>query len=266
MNAIIYARVSSNVQEEAKTIEQQFREIKTYAAKRKIEIVEIIADEAKSGADKNRAVSLVRKLEGYKEIDILLITKYDRLARDLFLQLWIEKELLKMRIKIVAVEQLTLNHDDPLTKAMRQIIGVFAELERNMIQTRLKAGKRYKFEVKRQRTQGPAPFGYRWTGKRHDRYWIIDEKEAALVRMIFELYIEFKSIRGVITRLEEINLARDLKFKISPQGLANILKNRIYIGEIEFEGEVLIGSYDPLISEFHFNRVQKIIKSNIRQK
>jgi len=262
--SIIYTRVSTNVQEEAGTIEQQVDQLKKYAENNGIGVLSIIKDENRSGADELRAYDLIKRIDElihkFKQLDFLIVTKFDRLARGLFLQLWLEKELKRRKVEIITSDQPNMNGDDPTEIAFRHLIGVFAELERNMIKTRMINGKRYKFENQRQPVSRPAPLGYKWAGKKSNRHLVIDVERADIVREIFKKYLEIHSLRGVLKMLNKNRIKNQRNNPFALENVRHILRNEIYIGLIEFEGKKIRGDFDPIISEETFQRVKDTLK------
>ena len=257
MNAVIYARVSTNLQEKAHTIDQQIKTLTQYAKDNGVNVVDIIKDEARSGADKKRAFSLVRKVIASDDIDSVLITKYDRLARELYLQGWIKIEFQRRNIQVIAVEQGATNGTDPIVKLTEQIIGAVAEFEKSMTRERLDGGLTDKFETHNRRPAGTVPIGYTWSGERHNRQIIVIEKEREIVKAIYEGYLEYKSIRALIRALNKKGIFNKKGKPYSPQGILCILRNRFYLGYVSYHGEEKRGSHKATISAQLFNKVQE---------
>ncbi len=83
---------------------------------------------------------------------------------------------------------------------MKQIRASIAEYERAKITERMNRGKRSKARQGRAGNGGTVAYGYRHDGNGH---WVIEETEAEVVRMIFELYTngEDLSISEIARRL-----------------------------------------------------------------
>ena len=124
-----YARISSSSQE----LELQKLILSSVGCTK-------IYSESASGKDNNR-VELMAMLESLRVGDVVVVYKIDRIARSLKGLIDIV-ELLKDK----GVDLVSLDSDDkvdttsPMGKAFFQIAGVFAELERGMINERTKAG------------------------------------------------------------------------------------------------------------------------------
>ena len=129
-----YARCSTN--ESMQDIDRQIRELKQQGAKDKT-----IYREYESGTKTNRA-ELQKLLDIVKPGDTILATEVSRITRSTK-QLCDIIELAKNRkIKLVLGTFVVdcRKELDPMTEGMLKMMGVFAELERNMISQRVKSG------------------------------------------------------------------------------------------------------------------------------
>lgn len=122
-----YSRVSS---------EDQNTDLQTDAL-RKAGCEVIFTDKA-SGADRSRP-QLAACLQSLKPQDTLIVWKVDRLARSLGHLIEIIDGLHKQGIEFVSIMDV-IDTRTAMGRAMFQITGVFAELERNVIRERTKAG------------------------------------------------------------------------------------------------------------------------------
>lgn len=129
-----YARCSTN--EKQQDINRQVRELKEQGATAKT-----IYLEYESGTKVNR-VELLKLLEVVRSGDTILATEVSRITRSTK-QLCDIIELAKERkIKLVLGSFVVdcSKELDPMTEGMLKMMGVFAELERNMISQRVKSG------------------------------------------------------------------------------------------------------------------------------
>lgn len=129
-----YARCSTN--ESLQDINRQIRELKQQGATDKT-----IYREYESGTKENRA-ELQKLLEVVKPSDTIIATEVSRITRSTK-QLCDIIELAKNRhIKLVLGTFVVdcSKELDPMTEGMLKMMGVFAELERNMISQRVKSG------------------------------------------------------------------------------------------------------------------------------
>lgn len=129
-----YARCSTN--ESLQDIDRQIRELKQQGAEDRT-----IYREYESGTKVNRA-ELQKLLDIVKPGDTILATEVSRITRSTK-QLCDIIELAKNRkIKLVLGTFVVdcRKELDPMTEGMLKMMGVFAELERNMISQRVKSG------------------------------------------------------------------------------------------------------------------------------
>lgn len=122
-----YARVSTDDQDLA----LQKRALEAYG-------VDFIFSENKSGKTMNRP-GLKRAIKIMRPGDVLVVWKLDRLGRNLMGVLEMVEMLASTHIELVSLTE-KFDTTSPMGKAFMQIALVFAELERNMISERTKAG------------------------------------------------------------------------------------------------------------------------------
>jgi DNA invertase Pin-like site-specific DNA recombinase len=124
-----YARVSSHSQDLA----LQIQALQDAGCKR-------IFSESVSGKDNNRP-ELKAMFESLREHDIIVVYKIDRIARSLKGLIEIIEFLKSKNVDFVSLDSGDrVDTTSPMEKAFFQIAGVFAELERGMINARTKAG------------------------------------------------------------------------------------------------------------------------------
>lgn len=129
-----YARCSTN--EQLQDIQRQVRELKQLGATE-----ETIYLEYESGTKINRA-ELIKLLNVVKPGDTILTTEVSRITRSTK-QLCDIIELAKDKHIKVIIGSFVVDCSkelDPMTEGMLKMMGVFAELERNMISQRVKSG------------------------------------------------------------------------------------------------------------------------------
>lgn len=124
-----YARVSSITQD----IELQKEALERAGCQK-------IFSESVSGKDNNRT-QLKAMIELLREGDIVVVYKIDRIARSLKGLIEIVESLNEKKVHLVSLDSGDrVDTTSPMGRAFFQIAGVFAELERGMIESRTKAG------------------------------------------------------------------------------------------------------------------------------
>lgn len=123
----------------------------------------------------------------------------------------------------------------------------FAQFERELTSERTK-DKMLQRANKGMWNGGLVPLGYKTENKK----LIIDEKDAKIVRNIYESYISSGSLSKVYKDLktESINLSKSRIFYT--------LRNIAYTGRLKYAGMVYQGNHQPIISDEIFNQAQKI--------
>jgi len=144
--AAIYIRVSTDGQ----TVENQRLELEQAAKRAGWEIVGIYDDNGVSGAksrEHREAFDRLCKDATRREFDVVMSWSVDRLGRSLQDLIGFLGELHAVGVDLYLHQQ-GIDTTTPAGKAMFQMMGVFAEFERAMIQERVKAG------LRRARAQG----------------------------------------------------------------------------------------------------------------
>lgn len=227
MKAAAYCRYSSDNQRE-ESIEAQIRAIKEYAERNNIEIIKIYADEARSATTDDRPQFL--QMIKDSEINIfqaVIVHKLDRFARNRYDSAFYKRQLKKNGIKLISVlEQLD---DSPESIILESVLEGMAEYySKNLAREVMKGLKENAFQSRF--NGGIPPLGY----DIKDGHYVINEKEAEAVRLIFKMYKDDYGYRHII---DELNL-RGYKTKkgnnFSKNSLHEILKNEKYIGKYIF--------------------------------
>ena len=195
-----------------------------------------------------------------RRIDLVVVYKVDRLTRSLadFAKLI---ELFEAHaVSFVSVTQ-SFNTSSSMGRLTLNVLLSFAQFERELIGERVRdkiaASKRKGIWV-----GGPVPLGYAAV----DKKVMVVSAEAAAVRTIFERYLALGSIRGLADDLDRRGI-RSKPRKLSDGrtigggsfgvgALAHLLKNRFYIGEVVYRGEVYRGEHEPILESTLFEAVQ----------
>ena len=138
--AALYLRVSTTDQ----TTANQERELREVASRMGCEIVRVYKDRGISGAKgRNGRPEFDRLLRdaAQRKFDMVMAWSVDRLGRSLQDLVGFLSELHALHIDLFLHQQ-GLDTTTPAGKAMFQMMGVFAEFERSMIQERVRAGLR----------------------------------------------------------------------------------------------------------------------------
>jgi DNA invertase Pin-like site-specific DNA recombinase len=135
--AALYLRVSTVDQHP----ESQLHDLRGLAAQRGFEIVQEYTDRISGIKAKRPGLDQLMADARRGKFDVLLVWAFDRLARSVRHFLEVLDELNHLKIEFVSFRE-NVDTGGPLGRAMITIIGAIAELERNLIVERVKAGMR----------------------------------------------------------------------------------------------------------------------------
>jgi DNA invertase Pin-like site-specific DNA recombinase len=136
--AVLYLRVSTLDQ----TTANQERELRQAAERAGWQVTRVYKDHGISGAkgrDKRPAFDALHKAAARRDFDVVMAWSVDRLGRSLQDLVAFLSELHALKVDLFLHQQ-GLNTTTPAGKAMFQMLGVFAEFERSIIQERVRAG------------------------------------------------------------------------------------------------------------------------------
>jgi len=223
--AAIYARVSTERQEKEKTIESQIEELRKFCERNGFLIVKEYVDDGWSCETLARpALDQLRDDASKRLFDIVCIHSPDRLARKFIYQGLVIEELKKNGIEVLFLNKQI--SDTPEDQLLLGVEGLIAEYEKAKILERTRRGKLHKARSGKI-VGGIPPFGYDYV---KDKGYVINEGEAEIVKLIFNLYIQLGSVRAVARKLTEMGVRprRGMAWRTST--LHRILRNEAYIG------------------------------------
>lgn len=184
MNAVIYARYSSDNQRE-ESITAQLRVCREYCRKKGYILTHEYTDEAMTGTNDDRAGYIQMIKDAQKHLfDIAIFHKIDRNARNEY-DYYINK--MKLLRSGIHVEYASLGFDieTPEGQLMEnQLVGIAAYYSRNL-STEVRKGLKEN-ALQAIHCGGRPPFGYKVIEKKY----YIEEHEAMIVRFIFDMYIK----------------------------------------------------------------------------
>ena len=258
MNAVIYARFSSDRQRE-ESIEGQIRECKAYAEKNGISVVDMYIDRAKSASkDTDKRENFLRMIRDSSKhlFDVVLVWKLDRFARSRYDSAHYKHILKKNGVRVIsATEQIT---DGPEGIILESMLEGMAEYYSAELSEKIHRGQKEN-ALKGRNNGGCIPLGYK-LGK--DKRLEINPETAPVVREIFQRYAEGATIRGIIADLNQRGIKTSRGYKFSYSGFNLLLQNRKYIGEYKYQDVIIPGGVPAIISDNVFNRVQTRMGKN----
>jgi DNA invertase Pin-like site-specific DNA recombinase len=196
-----------------------------------------------------------------RKLDVIVVYKVDRLTRSLadFAKL---VELFDAHgVSFVSVTQ-QFNTTTSMGRLTLNVLLSFAQFEREVTSERIRdkiaASKRKGLWV-----GGTLPLGYHMKG---DNIAVVED-EAERVRLIYRRYLELGSVNALVRDLRERNVRSKTRLLATGTtrggvifgrgSLFYLLRNRFYIGEVNYKDEILPGEQPAIMDRTLFDAVQQ---------
>ena len=186
LKLVAYIRVSTEAQVDGFGLEAQIEAIQRWAKARGHRVVQVCRDEGVSGTtdafDREGLSCAIQGIE-HDQADGVVVARLDRLARHLTVQEAVLAHLWHRGAQVFCAdsgEVLPDDQEDPMRTAMRQMAGVFSQLDRAMIAKRLRDGRRVK-AARGGYVAGSPPYGFRAEG---GELVAVPAEQATLRRMV----------------------------------------------------------------------------------
>ncbi len=225
----LYARYSSDNQR-SESIDAQVRAMTKYCEQNNYQIVEKYIDEAKSGTNSDKRPEFLQMISDSSKhlFDIVLVHKLDRFSRNRYDSAIYKNELKKNGVAVHSVlENLDSSPESIILEALLE--GMSEYYSRNLAREVMKGMRENALQCKH--TGGIPPLGF---DVGEDRHLVINEQEAATVRLIFDLYSKGFSYDYIIAILNEKGLYTKAGKPFGKNSLYSILTNEKYNGVYVF--------------------------------
>jgi DNA invertase Pin-like site-specific DNA recombinase len=267
LRCAIYTRVSTDqgLEQNFNSLDAQYDACQSYIrsqAHAGWTLLKVKYDDGGFSGGNTERPALQRLLEDVRagKVQVIVVYKVDRLTRSLadFAKL---VELFDTHgVSFVSVTQ-QFNTTTSMGRLTLNVLLSFAQFEREVTSERIRdkiaASKRKGLWV-----GGKVPLGYAVK----DNQIVVVEEDAALIRGIFQLYLELGSLnllmkelrkRGLRTKVQQLKSGRTIggiPFTRGP--LSYLLRNPFFVGEVVYKGEVLRGPQPPILERALFAAVQ----------
>lgn len=263
----IYIRVSTEDQaKEGFSISAQKEKLTKYVEINDWELVDYYIDDGISGKnikDRPEMNRLIKNIEN-KKINNILIYKLDRLTRNVKNLIELVELFDSHNCGLCSLTE-KIDTTNAVGRMFLKIVGVFAEFERENLAERVSFG----YEEKTRQgnyTNTNGVYGYDYIiGKGN---LIVNESEAEIVKQIYKDYLSGKAM---------ISIAKDYNIRKVPtkrggdwsqSTIQSILTNNTYLGKVRYgvnkkiknRAFIVASDHKPIIDEYSFNKVQKMIK------
>ncbi|WP_347264734.1 recombinase family protein [Nitrobacter sp.] len=265
LRCAIYTRKSSEegLDMEFNSLDAQRESCEAYIASQRSEgfaaIRERYDDGGFSGGTLERP-ALKRLLADIEDglIDVVVVYKIDRLSRSLMDFSKLVEVFDRNDVTFVSITQ-SFNTTTSMGRLTLNILLSFAQFEREVIGERI----RDKFAASRKKGMwmgGFVPLGYRV----ENRKLVIEETEAATVRMIFERFVALGSATMLAKALAAEGVLNKRGKLIDKGFLYKLINNRVYIGEAVHKGTSYPGEHEAIIDRDLWNAVHAILQISPR--
>ena len=257
MNAVIYARYSSDRQRE-ESIEGQLRECTDYAMKNNLTLLGTYVDRALSARTADRPDFQRMIADSAKGLfDAVLVWKLDRFSRDRYDSAHYKHVLKKNGVRVISIKENI--SDGPEGIILESMLEGYAEYYSAELAQKIRRGQ-HDNAMKCMNNGGNTPLGY-YVDKATGRLEVNPET-APYVQELFARYADGERLTVLQAEMEERGLRSKRGNAYTVSVLSNLLKNRKYIGEYKYGDVITPDGIPAIIDKELFERVQMRMAAN----
>lgn len=200
------------------------------------------------------------------KVDAVVVYKIDRLTRSLADFAKLVEVFDAKSVSFVAVTQ-QFNTTTSMGRLTLNVLLSFAQFERELSSERVR-DKIAASRAKGKWTGGSVPLGYDVENKK----LVPNTVEMNAIRQIFEGYERCGSLPKLVTELDAKGVVTKVRSKADGTtaggipfaygSLANLLRNRVYVGEVSHRDKWYVGEHTAIVDRELFDRVQATMSSN----
>lgn len=221
-----YLRYSSDGQNEA-TIHAQRRIVNTFAEQEGYNIVKSYVDEAETATTSDNRTSFLQMLSDAKKgyFDYIIVWQFSRFARNKEESVIYKAMLRKVGVRVISATEKT--DDTPSGKLLEGMLEVLNQYFSDNLSVEVKKGKKENV-LTGKHAGGALPYGiYK---EEETTLFKIDEKKAAAVRLVFDLYLKGYGARRIAAQLQDKGYLPAKGKTWVATTIRQILNNEAYIG------------------------------------
>ncbi|MCI2230304.1 recombinase family protein [Polaribacter sp. MSW13] len=258
----VWIRVSTKLQQNSDSPEHHLQKAKMYAELKEWEIVEEYHLEAVSGKSvisHHEAQRMMRDIQS-GHIDALIFSKISRLARNVKELLEFSDHFQKHNADLVSLGE-SIDTSSPSGRFFYTIISAMSQWERENIVERIKSS--VEVRAKMGKVMGGIPFGYKRVGKDDME---LDEHEAPIRKMMFDLFLEHKRYATVANILNDKGYRTKRKSLFSGTTVKRLLQDptakgirRSHITKIDENGKTVMRDKE----EWYIHEAPRIVSDEV---
>jgi len=282
MNVAMYLRKSRADLEaekhgEFETLDRHKSTLLKVAKEKNLNIVEI-KEELVSGESVNnrrKMIELLKEVNG-ELYDAVLVMDIDRLGRGNMQDQGLILDTFKQSNTKIITPRKIYDLNNEFDEEYSEFEAFMARKELKLITRRMQHGRIKSIEEGKFIAQS-APYGYKIEYRNKDRYLVIDDEKALVVKMIYKLYNEGNGARRISSYLNALGYKSTTGRSFYEKLVRDILKNKVYCGYITWnsvsrkgtksskneisERIIVKGIHEPIISEDLWNECNHKLKS-----
>ena len=190
-------------------------------------------------------------------IDVIVITKIDRISRSVVDFLLLVEDLDRHGVKIVSLHE-NIDLTTPAGKFQTILMIALAQHEREVIAARVK--EKVAWRAEKGLPLGPPPIGYTMKNKTY----VINPEYAEHVREADRIYLQTHSAGAVVVEFRKRGYRTPRGGCYNNPMICRMLRNPTYVGKIEYEGKIYDAQWESIRSRDTHEKIQKIMDRNAR--
>lgn len=267
MNCVLYARVSTDKQAEKDlSIPAQLQLMRDYARQHDWTVVEEFIEPGASATTAQRRELqrlLVRVKDGEPKIDVVVVHKLDRMARNIEDHVAIRAALKRAGARLASVVE---NVDESVSgQLIENIMASIAQFYSGNLADEVRKGMRQKVLKGGWPHQPPRGYVVVRNAEGKGTHIEVHPREGPLMRSAFEAYATgFHSIKTLTGRLARQGLVSQSGGPLAHSHMRALLSNAFYAGRLRWGELDVEGKHPPFISLDLFEKVQEVIRRKYR--
>ena len=267
----IYARVSTNSADQLQSLAAQVSHLTRITAANKTWLmVDVYLDIAssKTGSTRKEFTRMLKDCQSH-ELDIIFTKSISRFGRDTVEVLDALKQLRLFGVRVI-FEQEELDTANTDSSLMISIVEAIAQAENESRSDNIKWGIKQRIASGTSKLYNRKCYGYT---NASDSSLIIEKSEEKIVKMIFDLYLQGKSVIGIVSELGRLGIKSPTgKGKWCKRTIDVMLSNEKYTGNVRLlndgkhDAHYLAQDNNPIIiskETFQAVQIEKQHRSNV---